>query len=577
MDLFTWMVSGRLKIVDKHGQLVPLAPNREQLRLLGWVNKQQRAGLPVRLIVLKARQVGVSTDIEALITALCQNVPHRVGEVYAHLDDSARTLFDMTKRYEENLPPGERKPLERSSRQELAWAEPHGSRISVHTAGAARQDEESRAGRAKTIHYLHLSEVPYWSDQAATLKALLQSVPYLPDTIVVLEATANGASGEFYERWNAAYDWQLKHPGDATGYIPVFVSWLSASDYVLPLGAGETLEPLDQEEERLQRLDATPEQLKWRRQILRDQFNGDEDKFRQEYPATPEEAFQVSGRPAIPAKILEQHARTVRPAERYLVLNRGSSGEVGVYEATFAAETAWHVWADPEAGEDYTVAGDVPEGKSSDSADPRSEPDFATGCVLRRRDLAVVATFRAHIEPDYLGEQLCMMAERYNQAWASPEVNAAGMAALAIFQRRSYVRLYKRRQGVDSLAAEKEIAWGWKTTGNNRDELIEAWIAYCRPDPIGEWRERVQVFDARLLAEERTFVRKKSGKREHLAGAWDDLLFAAMIALQLHLDCPRVREPRPAITVNPSLRGIGYIGGIDTFDNGETDDGDQMR
>jgi hypothetical protein len=348
-----------------------------------------------------------------------------------------------------------------------------------------------------------------------------------------------------------------------TGYIPIFISWLSADDYKLPLAEGETLALLDQEEERLQRLGATLGQLKWRRQILRDQFNGDEDKFRQEYPATPQEAFQVSGRPAIPARILRQHERTVRPPEKCLVLNRGPSGEIQTYAATFAAETAWHVWADPEPGEDYTVAGDAPEGKVSDTSDPRSEPDFATGAVLRRRDLAIVATFRAHLEPDYLGEQLCMMAERYNQAWASPEVNAAGMAALAIFTRRRYPRLYRRKPGADSLVTDEIALWGWRTSGNNRDLLIDTWIAYCRPDPIGEWQERIQVFDSRVLDEERTFVVKKSGKREHQAGACDDLLFACFIALQLHLDCPRVREPKPTITVNPRLTGIGYVGGFD--------------
>jgi hypothetical protein len=562
MSLVKWIMT-RLMIVDKRGRLVLLVPNRVQRHVLGQMARQQKAGVPVRLLILKDRKGGVSTLIEALLFALCQNVPNRFGYVLSHDDESSTYLFGISQCYEQNLPANERKPLERCSRKEIAWTFPHGSRMAVHTAGAARQDEESRTARSLTPNYLHCSEVPYWSDPAATLKALLNSVPYESDTIVVLEFTANGAGGEAYERWQAAIQWQVGHPGDVSGYLPVFLSWLWAEDKMLPLGSGETLQPLDQEEERLQRLGATLEQLKWRRQILRDQFNGDEDKFRQENPATSEEAFQVSGRPAIPPKILAHHATTVRPPEKYLQLVRGPSGEVRATEATAATETAWHVWFDPEPGEDYCVAGDVPEGKVSDSSDPRSEPDFATGVVLRRRDLAIVATFRAHMEPDYLGEQLCMAAERYNHAWASPEANAAGMAALAIFLRRSYTRLYRRRPAADSLVTDDQALWGWKTTSNNRDLMIDTWIAYARPDPIGEWRDRLCVLDARILAEERTFVRKKSGKREHQAGAFDDLLFAAMIALQLHLDCPRVREPRPEFRVNPRLTGIGYVGGFD--------------
>jgi hypothetical protein len=574
MDLDTWMAT-RLKIVDKKADLIPFVPNKVQMGVMWQMSRQQEAGVPVRLLILKARQTGVSTLIEGIIFSLCANQANRFGEVVAHLDDSATVLFEMSRRFETHLPPAERKPLERSSRKEIAWAAPHGSRMSVHTAGAARLDEESRTGRSKTIHYLHASEVPYWSDQSATLTALLQCVPYEPGTIVCLEFTANGAGGEAYERWQKAYQWQKDHPGDVSGYIPVFISWLSAPEYALYLDDPEDLRPLDQEEERLQRLGATLENLKWRRQILRDQFNGDEDKFRQEYPATPDEAFQVSGRPAIPACILRHHEKTVRAPEKYLVLERGPSGEVRARDATAEAETAWHVWADPEPGEDYIVAGDCPEGRVSDSSDPRSEPDFATGMVLRRRDLATVATFRAHIEPDYLGEQLCMMGERYNHAWASPEINAAGMAALAIFTRRSYARLYRRKPGADSLVTDEIALLGWKTTANNRDLLIDTYIAYARPDPIGEWRERIQVLDVRILDEERTFVRKVTGKREHQAGACDDLLFALFIALQLHLDCPRVREPKPEITVNPKLRGLAYAGGLDQ-DFDEDEDEEQM-
>jgi hypothetical protein len=574
MDLDTWMAT-RLKIVDKKGDLVEFVPNRAQLGVMWQIARQQERGVPVRILVLKARKLGVSTLIEALIFSLCHALSNRFGYVVAHDDESSTALFDMSQRYEQNLPAEERKPLVRSNRKEIAWAPPHGSRMAVHTAGAARLDEESRTGRTLTPHYLHASEVPYWSDQSATLTALLNAVPYEPGTIVVLEFTANGAGGEAYERWQKAYQWQKDHPGDVSGYIPVFISWLSAPEYALSLDDLEDLRPLDQEEERLQRLGATLENLKWRRQILRDQFNGDEDKFRQEYPATPDEAFQVSGRPAIPARILRHHAKTVRPPEKYLVLERGASGEVRARDTTAKAEHAWHVWADPEAGEDYIVAGDVAEGQASDPTDPRSEADYSTGIVLRRRDLATVATLRTHIEPDYLGEQLSMMADRYNQAWASPEVNSAGMASLAIFLRRSYPRLYRRKPGADSLVTDEIALWGWKTTSNNRDLIIDTYIAYARPDPIGEWRERIQVLDPRILDEERTFVKKKNGRREHQASSCDDLLFALFIALQLHLDCPRVREPKPEMTVNPKLKGLAYAGGLDQ-DVDEDEDEDQM-
>ena len=56
-----------LKIRDKRGRIVPLVLNAPQARLYDTIRELREQGIPVRVIVLKARQMGFSTVIEAIM------------------------------------------------------------------------------------------------------------------------------------------------------------------------------------------------------------------------------------------------------------------------------------------------------------------------------------------------------------------------------------------------------------------------------------------------------------------------------------------------------------------------------
>ncbi|HUX01720.1 MAG TPA: hypothetical protein VMY35_12155 [Phycisphaerae bacterium] len=566
-NIYAWMAS-RLKIIDKTGDLVPLVPNSIQLRLFGYMARQQAAALPIRIIVLKARREGVSTGVEGLMFGKAYQQPNKRAFVCAHDDAGSWTLFQMNRRFEEELPAEERRATKYSSRKELVWETPHRSQVTVATAG------NTELGRSDEIHYLHCSEVAFWKHAKASLGSVLQAVSDNPETMIVLESTANGASGEFYERWEAAVKQQRERPETLEGFYPVFFSWLEYAEYVLPLDEGETLEPLADEEHRLTGLGASLEQLKWRRRVLADKCNGDEDLFMQEYPATPEEAFITSGRPAIPAAIVSYHQSLVcPPCRRVRLLREAVTGAVYAEEVSAEAQYAWEVWNEPKEHHDYAVFGDVAEGGLSDPDNVGSGPDFSAGCVLSRRNIRVDAVWHGQIDPDDFGEELMKAAEWYNDAWATPEVNAAGMAALTPFKKAMYLNLYQRQKPEDSLkSGDDRPLWGWKTTTANRDYMIDTYIAACRADPDRGWADKIQVFSQVLVDEERTFVSKANGKREHQVGYHDDLLFAAMGALQLHLTCPRgVQGPTPDKRTASPYRDMRYSGGVDPGLEIETD------
>ena len=73
-----------LKIKTKSGTVVPFRLNDAQRKLYAVAKRQQDAGKPVRLIILKARQLGFSTLTEGLIFHACatrrRSEERRVGK-----------------------------------------------------------------------------------------------------------------------------------------------------------------------------------------------------------------------------------------------------------------------------------------------------------------------------------------------------------------------------------------------------------------------------------------------------------------------------------------------------------------
>src|SRR5690606_31749736 len=137
----------------------------------------------------------------------------RKSLVIAHLADSTRALFDMTKRYHDQVPAFLRPETSYSSRRELTFSVLDSSYV-VATAGS------EAAGRGETLQYVHASELAFWPvhNAASTWNGLMQAVPLVPDTEVYVESTANGVTGLFYQQWQAAV-------AGESGFIPVFIPW----------------------------------------------------------------------------------------------------------------------------------------------------------------------------------------------------------------------------------------------------------------------------------------------------------------------------------------------------------------
>jgi len=450
----------RLTILDKNGDLVPLGPNLTPLQtsILGEVERQIEAKRPIRLIVLKARQMGCSTITEAMAFQMCQVFPNYPALVLAHLNRSAASILKMTHRYWTHAPA----PLRlihgtTSSRiSGLAWD--NGSTIEIATA--KNEDE----GRGRTIQFIHCSEAAFYPAPETLLGGLNQVLPRSRRSFQIVESTANGIGDYFYDQWQAAKTGDIQH-------VPLFFAWWQhpfyTADYI-GLGhlADRPLTDLDDEELILSRvftrlgMDArdTRARLLWRRDVLRTECNGDLDYFHQEYPSTDDEAFISTGRNVF-SRIYLDHRYEPLPGEVGRMF-RSPSGHVGFSPDDQQGYTT--IYKHPRPSADYIVGGD---------ASRAAIGDYACAQVLDRRTREQVAVFHQRgLSASAFAQEMMKLGVYYNDAMLIPETNLSG-GAVAEILRTTYpnVFIYQKANNVPGMHASY---YGWPTSHQTKAEVI---------------------------------------------------------------------------------------------------------
>jgi len=172
------LFDGWLRVRNKKSKVVPFQLNRAQ--------RQMEAGWGRRNIVLKARQLGITTYVAARFFVETITRPGSLSVQVAHDQDSAEEIFRIVHRFQENLPDWLRTGALRTSRanvRQLVYPALD-SEYRVETAA------DRNAGRGLTINNLHCSEVARWPrDGDEVLASLRAAVP--PGGQIVLEAISN--------------------------------------------------------------------------------------------------------------------------------------------------------------------------------------------------------------------------------------------------------------------------------------------------------------------------------------------------------------------------------------------------
>lgn len=275
-----------LKIATKAGEVVPLNLNAAQQHIHQKAEEQYQKTGRVRAIVLKGRQQGCSTYIEG---RFYWKTSHRRGKkafILTHEQQATDNLFGMAQRYHENCPGLVRPSTGAANAKELLF-DALDSGYRVATAGTRA------VGRSQTIQYFHGSEVAYWPFAESHASGVMQAIADLPDTEIWLESTANGRGNYFHSQWKNAVS-------GVSDYIAIFVPWFWQPEYRKQPKEGFVRTA--KEEHLARQFGLDDQQLQWRRgKIAELEMGSDfgtvavsgEDRFMQEYPCTPDEAFDA--------------------------------------------------------------------------------------------------------------------------------------------------------------------------------------------------------------------------------------------------------------------------------------------
>lgn len=448
-------------IRTKRGGKVYFAPevwHEEQRRY--WEHRTKRD------IILKPRQIGQSTFClaEDLHYALSNEGVSVLVVSHTDVEQLFMTIRIMADhlRADGKLPKARRDNVRELSFHEL------GSSIRVVEAGKTASVASGR-GRSGTIHRLHCTEMAFWGSAHETMNAL-EAAAESADSVVI-ESTANGAGGLFYDMVKAA-------EGGRSEYKLHFFPWYLHQSYRREPPPGFDPAARDQHEEVLRLAGCDDEQIAWWRAKVDSPAIG-LDKALQEYPLDPESCFRVSGRSYIDPTVIDRLTTSVRPPIRRMDL---------VWHGRRFGELL--IWEDPAPGEEYIIAGDVAEGIGQDAS--------SLTCGNKRTGKIAATFWSDSIAPGDLGLAMAAAGYVYNTAELAPERQNHGAATLRAIEAEAHYpshRIYKaddRKLGWSTTSATRPVLW---------DGLRQAVTDGAAVNP-----------DARAVAEAKTLIIDADGK-----------------------------------------------------------------
>lgn len=534
-----------LKILTKDRKLARFGDvmNYAQEDLIAEVERQINSSGAVRIVVLKARQLGISTAIEAIIFALSIIFRDFQSLIISHEDKSAQHILSMTKRYWNTYVFQEMHDEKYNGRKQLSWSDLD-SNIEVATA------RNMDSGRSLTLHALHASEVASWRNPQELVDGLVQAIPSQGITLIFYESTAKGIGNFFHRSWVDAethrsefkalfYPWH-KHPE----YTAQFIPRDRQEQYMI---AGE----LDPEERVLRSMGISDARLAWRRYAIANKCHGSVDTFHQEYPTTPNEAFLSTGHNVFPALKLAEHYVPMMPDVGNLVREGGRivfkkhpDGVLRVYRYPSPDESwgLYQIGADPT----HTTAGDK-----------------ACAQVFNRRTLEQCAVLSLHCDPIELGKQCMLLGEWYNIATVAPEKEGPGYATVGYMLGQNYPRMWESQKTDKTPGKVQADTYGWGTNQATKWQAI-SYLINCLHQPlqvIGEQTYGFLIHDKETYEEMLDYVSdEKGGFCNGNGSLFDDCVMATGIAIATHfIDGPLPpyeRQTREAVqAVKQQLTG----------------------
>lgn len=572
-----------VKIQDKLTKKpIPFKLNRGQRRLIAKFEAMRNNALPIRVILVKARQWGGSTAIQIYMLWL---------QLF-HYDNWHSAIITQYKQQAANIRamitkviatyPQEIHSVTLTGYEGMTGIKYIPQRGCIIGTGSA---ENPDALRSFDFAMLHLSECGLWKSTLTKnaddlVQSLYATVPDVPGSFIAMESTAKGVGNFFHLQYQAATNGE-------SDLQAVFVPWFEIEMYAgfqrgangeilhnkegLPLSAIKEPEKfigtLTDYEWTQWETGATLEGIYWYRHYKKGKRYNDF-QMKSEFPTTAEEAFQSNSARYYEEEYVLRCRRTCKDP-RYVGDIRGytNTGPEALKNIRFTENGNGQlaVWEIPEINQEekitnrYLVTVDI-GGKHYKS-------DWSTINVFDRAmlmdpngALERVATYKDHIDHDLLAWKAAQIATWYDNALLVIESNTLetrdrkkneniyeGDHFFTVLNEIAdvYDNLYVREADPDKTKEGIQYKYGWHT--NKRTK----YLAYDRSRAAirdGEYLER----DRRCVDEMAWLEVKSDGTLGAIEGQHDDLIDPTAIAI--YISCEEMPLPKK-ITITSSLSG----------------------
>ena len=547
---------------------------RPQRRFVAKLEEKRKAGKPIRLVLLKARQWGGST-VSQIYMAWLQLV-HKVGLnslIIAHQgagSDEIKDMFDrMIKKY----------PIEMLHRMNEAYSENESKLVGVGKSGSIHRvpqrnckikigtAERPDSCRGGDYNLVHLSEVGLWKvtdgkKPEDIVRSACSGVLLRPYTMIVYESTANG-TGNFFQK---EYDDAKK---GISQFDAMFVSWFDIEQYSLPIENIDEFAtnlynnrendniPSSREENGkylwwLWEQGATLEAINW--YIQERAKYTDHGLMAAEFPSDDVEAFVHSGARVFDKYKVDKLKDSCR-VPRYIgeVYADADEGKDALKNLRFSEDKQGllHIWEMPEIDEKeivtdrYLTVVDV-GGRSS-------KADFSVITVFDRLFMAdggkpaVVAQWYGHCDIDLLAWKAAQIAAFYDNSLLVIESNTlethdkerqvdGDQSQFILNQIKDiYPNLYARKSSEEEVRQGLPRKYGFHTNIATKPMIISTLVKVIRESL---YTER----DNRCLEEYLCYEKKPNGSFGAITGKHDDLLMTRAIGLHIcffEMDLPK--------------------------------------
>lgn len=543
-----------IRIKTKAAKLSMFELNKMQQKLWSFFLEDLLAGRPIRWYVIKGRQMGSTVFFTALVYWLTTLWANKSAVVVAQDEVAATGLGSKIQGYYMRSEAMLKPAVRIMNRKQIHFGN---SLEQVLKTGDVGLDsvidtfsiDTENLGRSKTYQIALLTEFSMYpfvvGDVKDKMDSLLNTIADDPETKVILETTPKGDN-------YAKQVWD----DNENGFRKIFISWVAMEDYrieILPSEYFDLSEVKDSKygdefEERNKIINQInywhPEintkaeiehevycRIAWRRYQIDKKLSGDKTKFKQEYPTSIQDAFAYSADSVFPIERIVEMSNFLESQKikssnfRYHHDDEVKDQTKKFYEARYGHLSIYEA---PIPGCVYVIGADGAQGI------PKG--DDSSAYVLRLPELEEVACFSDIIIPEHFAGVLNYLGLLYNKALIGCEINDKGgyAAVEKLVNVYHYPNLYYKLNPL-STKVETNIRWGWITNPETRQIMINDLTVLLNNGDIF-------IKSKKLLSQLISFV-MINGKAQAEPGKHDDLVIAAMIAVQMVRQAHIPREP----------------------------------